>query len=127
MIKTNSLLLALVVSTSLAIAGGSSSVGTGNPASINCLELGGVLESSGSHEKSFCVIEQWRLFTQMNDRGLVKPHDYTSNGPIGMPNPASVNCNDITGKLRVVTDEFGKSGHCVVEVWTLWKIFNSND
>ncbi|MBN8542354.1 MAG: DUF333 domain-containing protein [Deltaproteobacteria bacterium] len=113
------------ISTPVFARGGGSSVGPANPAAMNCLVLGGELENytTEAGENANCVIEEWTLFKEMNDRGLVKPHQY---GPgVGMPNPAAVNCIDIGGDLRAEAMPTGEtSTFCVVEQWTL---FNTID
>lgn len=116
--KISIVFVALFV-TSVTFAGGGSSIGPANPASTNCLKLGGDLEmvTTPAGQYGNCVIEEWTLFTAMNERGLVKPHQYPGNS---MPNPAAVNCLDINGQLR-----YSKQvGACVVEEWALFHIIN---
>ena len=116
----NLLLLLLLISSQQAFAGGGSSVGLGNPAAKNCLKLGGTLESyqTNAGEDNKCVIEEWKLFREMYDRHLVKEHHYPH---MGMPNPAAVNCIDVGGQIRIMTDNDGQYGLCVVEEWKLFR------
>lgn len=101
-------------------AGGGSSAGVPNPASVNCTRLGGALEShpSAAGEYALCVIDEWRLYRAMDRRGLVIHHHY---GTGGMPNPASVNCGDIGGHLRIVETPAGQAGYCAIEEWALFR------
>jgi len=109
-----------------AFAGGSSTVGPGNPAAVNCIQLGGVLESyqTPAGASANCVIEQWQLYKEMSARGLTNPPHGSENG-VGMPNPAAVNCIDIEGQLRTVSSPTGQSGFCVVEQWTLFRVIHT--
>lgn len=104
-------------------AGGSSTVGPGNPAAINCVKLGGVLESfsTAAGQDANCVIDEWLLWQKMYERGLLKHHDYDRGGGIGLPNPAAVNCIDVEGQIRIEQTPAGERGLCVVEEWTLFK------
>ncbi len=125
--KTKIFFLALIIG-SIASAGGGSSVGLGNPASENCIKLEGTLESVQDEygQKSNCVVEQWHLWREMDKRGLVKHHEYPTE-PIGIPNPAAVNCQDIGGEHRGVETPEGSTGFCVIEVWTLFRVINVLD
>lgn len=101
-------------------AGGGSSVGSANPAAQNCLKLGGTLErvQTPEGERGNCVIEEWLLFREMHNRGLVKRHDC---GFASIPNPAAVNCRDIGGEIRIVETSAGQAGYCVVDEWKLFR------
>lgn len=103
-----------------AYAGGSSTVGPGNPSTANCLKLGGTLEDleTPAGQSSHCLIEEWQLFREMAKRNLIKQHRY---GNLGMPNPAAVNCADIKGSLRYVVTQSGEAGLCVVDGWDLFR------
>ena len=61
-------------------SGGGSSIGPANPATINCIKLGGILEPviTPAGEDANCVLDQWQLFREMFKRGLVKEHQYPS-------------------------------------------------
>ena len=119
----NLVLVASVLISTQTFAGGGSSIGPANPAAINCLKLGGTLESvsTSDGQNSNCVIDEWLLFREMYARGLVKEHGY---GSVGMPNPAAVNCIDAGGELRIVESPEGQAGYCVVEQWTLFHVIN---
>ncbi|MGE4322864.1 MAG: DUF333 domain-containing protein [Sphingobium sp.] len=47
--------------------------------------------------------------------------------PVGMPNPASVHCQDQGGKLEIRTGPDGQTGYChlpdgrVIEEWELYR------
>ncbi len=108
-----------------AFAGGGSSVGPGNPASYNCVKLGGQLEAytTPQGQGANCVLDEWKLWTEMNNRGLIKP--VRSETVLAyLPNPAAVNCVRIGGKLRQVETPQGTQGFCVVEEWTLFRAIN---
>jgi len=103
-----------------AFAGGSSTVGPGNPAAFNCLKLGGTLEAveTPAGQDANCVIEQWKLYHEMSQRGLDRG---------GLPQPAAVNCHNIQGTIRRVVDSSGnENGMCVVAQWTLFHVINVN-
>ena len=115
--------VALFLASVSAFAGGGSSVGDGNPASVNCVKLGGTLEfvETPQGQVGNCVIGEWTLYQEMANRDLVVHHHY---GPGGMPNPAAVNCNDIGGEIRIIETPAGQSGYCVVEEWTLYRVIH---
>ena len=118
--------LVLIISVLLSVnafAGGGSSIGPGNPATLNCDQLGGVTESfqNSNGEDANCVIEEWLLFREMTARGLTQSHRY---GEGAMPNPAAVNCADIGGDSRVVETREGQTGFCVVGQWALFRVIN---
>ena len=118
--KFVAMLLTLVSCQAFAF-GGSSTVGPGNPASIECSSLGGQLEAVTTPEgqRNNCVLEEWRLFSAMNERGLVKPHQGN-----GGANPASLTCLDLGGTLRGEQTPAGQSNSCVIDEWALWSVFN---
>lgn len=120
--KTLISILATVLS-SVAFAGGGSSIGPANPAAVNCLKLEGTLEPYHTPEgdSANCVIEAWHLFDEMCKRDLCHEHHYPRGG---MPNPAAVNCLDIGGKYRSQSTPDGSIGFCVVEQWTLFHVIN---
>lgn len=103
--------------------GGGSSIGVGNPASANCLKLGGKLKNhkNKAGEYSNCHIDEWTLFHAMNDRGLVKlrpPQQFVVN-------PASANCIDINGRMKLKKDRQGNEyGICVIGEWDLFHAIN---
>jgi len=110
------------------VTGGGSNVDGGNPAAYNCLKLRGSLEKVVTElgEDANCVIEKWHLFSEMSKRGLTKDVVVTRNkkGGVSIPNPASVNCLNISGELRIQTNSQGQFGLCVVAQWDLFKIIN---
>ncbi|MBK7890547.1 MAG: DUF333 domain-containing protein [Bdellovibrionales bacterium] len=116
----------LFVAQSTFATGGGSSVGPANPAAVACVDLGGALEpfETPAGAAANCVIEEWTLFKAMKDAGLAQfvPHDMS--GPIGGANPAAVNCINIGGELRSVQTRQGTAGYCVIEEWTLYRVFH---
>ncbi|MGZ3744283.1 MAG: DUF333 domain-containing protein [Pseudobdellovibrionaceae bacterium] len=118
--KITYLILGALVITAEAHGGGSSTVGPANPAAVNCIKLGGTLERvvTPAGEDANCVIDEWKLYKEMSDRGLVKRHNYEN---ISIPNPASVNCLDIKGTLRIEETPEGQRGLCVVGQWDLFR------
>jgi len=121
------LFLACLISNPGFAQGGGSGVGTSNPASEHCLNLGGQLESfqSRNGEGYNCVIAEWDLYRIMSKKGLVKPIRCGSENMPCMPNPASYNCVVIGGTLRSVETPEGQDNNCVVEEWALWHVFNA--
>jgi putative hemolysin len=123
------LLIALTLipfTTAFASDGGGSSVGPANPAAVFCVKkLGGTLEHTVSElgGSANCVVEEWKLYRTMDEQGLVKPVRCTSGRPC-LPNPASANCVAIGGAVRIQDGVDGQYGMCVVEEWTLWRVFN---
>lgn len=110
---------------SIASAGGGSSIGLGNPAAENCVKLEGTLEPTQNDygQDANCVVDEWHLWSEMKNRGLVKPHEYPTN-PVPLPNPAAVNCQDIGGDLRSVETPAGTQGFCVINQWKLLEAIN---
>ena len=108
---------------SVAFAGGGSSIGPANPASLNCLKLGGTLERvlTPQGEDSNCVIEEWTLFRALTlKRSTTKP----THGAGFVPNPAAVTCIDIGGTLRSYQTSVGEGANCVIPQWTLFHALN---
>ncbi len=116
-------LLTFIMSSSIAFAGGGSSIGLGNPASEHCQKLGGVtvIEETPAGQVGICAIDEWTLFLKMDEAGLTVDHQYPD---LSMPNPASVNCADAGGELSIVEEEGGQRGICSVEEWHLFQLFN---
>ena len=90
-------------------------IGMPNPASVYCEEQGGQLEirTEDAGEYGVCIFpdgsecEEWAFF-----RGECKPGE----SEIGMPNPASVYCEEQGGKLEIRTDaDGGQYGVCIFE------------
>lgn len=125
-------------------SGGSSSVGTGNPAARYCVEVGGrgefVIDRRGN-QMGLCVldrakIEEWTLFrasagykSMATNAYLVYKSVEASRKPgdsIGMPNPASANCVQVGGQLEIYSLPGGQMGMChfsdnsSIEEWTLF-------
>lgn len=91
-------------------------IGMPNPASVFCEENKGKLEIRTDElggQVGFCLFEdgseceEWAFY-----RGECKHGDSLGQG-IGMPNPASVNCQEKGGKLEIITDAYGNQvGMC---------------
>jgi putative hemolysin len=87
--------------------------GMPNPASVYCEEQGGQLEIRTAEDGSqtgYCIFpdgsecEEWAFF-----RGECSP-----GGMLGMPNPASVYCEEQGGQLEIRTAEDGsQTGYCI--------------
>lgn len=112
----------LMLLVNISFAGGKSTIGMANPASVNCLKLGGVLERHTNYKGEYadCAIEEWTLYHEMLKRGLVQENSSDHDG-LGMPNPASVNCENVEGELRIEQTNKGENGICVVNEWDLMK------
>jgi hypothetical protein len=90
-----------------------------NPASVYCEEKGGQLEireDDSGGQTGYCVFEdgseceEWTYF-----RGECQPGD-SLNDEVGLPNPASVFCEENSGTLEIRTDETGgQVGYCLFE------------
>lgn len=89
-----------------------------NPASAFCEEQGGTLtfrtEYGGStgictfDDGSEC--EEWAFY-----RGLCAPGDSLVNTAVGLPNPASVYCEEQGGTLDIRDEEGGQVGYCIFD------------
>lgn len=113
----------LLTANAVAFMGGGSTIGPANPAAVNCIKLGGDLQSytTPAGENAYCLIEEWQLFREMDRRGLTKNHTYPG---VGMPNPAAVNCKDVQGSLVIKQSPQGEAGYCAVEQWTLIRVID---
>jgi putative hemolysin len=120
------LLASLSATSAFAATGGGSSVGPANPAAQLCEKIGGHLAGyENSHGQGYnCVIEEWTLFRAMDAQHLVKPIQCGASTQPCMPNPASVNCENIGGSLEIVDSPNGQYGMCTVEEWKLFGVFN---
>ena len=106
-------------------AGGGSSVGPGNPSALNCIKLGGTLEAieTPDGQDANCVIDEWQLWWEMNSRNLVREND----DPGMIANPATANCYNIGGTIRMDSTPEGEVGYCVIEEWALFRAINVTD
>jgi len=109
-------------------------IGMANPASVYCIEQGGELETrsdADGNQSGFCIFpddsekNQWEYWYENHPVGempAVEP-----GTPVGMANPASVNCLDKGGTLEMRETPEGTAGYCilsdgtVVEEWELWR------
>lgn len=105
----------LLISTMLylnANAGGGSSIGPANPASVTCERLGGgwrILEDAGQNQWGFCqfgnaVIEQWTLYRHRTESASLATKaflraDSTPMNP-SLPNPADRKCGFLGGQVK---------------------------
>lgn len=102
-----------------------------NPASVHCEESGGTLEireEESGGQVGYCVFEdgseceEWVFF-----RGECQPGDNVDD-QIGLPNPASVYCEENDGMIEMRVDELGgQVGFClfsdgsVCEEWAFYR------
>lgn len=103
-----------------------------NPAAVNCGKLGGIPKSvkdpSGG-EIGYCVFpngtacEEWGLM-----KGSCVSANVTAQKPVGMANPASVNCQKIGGTTKILKNPDGSEyGVCAFANGTTceeWALFN---
>jgi putative hemolysin len=90
-----------------------------NPASVYCEDNGGTLEirkDEKGNEIGYCVFEdgseceEWTFY-----RGDCKPGDSLTPG-VGLPNPASVYCEENGGTVDIRDDaNGGQIGYCIFE------------
>ena len=113
-----------------------------NPASVNCVEnLNGTLQimNGPNGQYGMCTLpngttcEEWALFrgegcqpgVSANETPATAPANVT--GMANMPNPASVNCVNLNGTLRIVNGANGQYGMCdfpngtSCEEWALFR------
>jgi len=97
-----------------------------NPASVYCKENGGKLEirDEDGGQIGYCIFddgsecEEWAFM-----RGTCEP----GGKPVGMPNPASVYCEEQGGDLDIRNEEGGQTGYCIFddgsecEEWTFFR------
>jgi hypothetical protein len=98
-------------------------VGTANPASVNCKKLGGALKivKTDKGETGVCQwrdgtkCEEWRLFHKKCKQGECRDKMGVCDkvGPIGVGNPASIHCEKNGGKLEILKRDKGEIGVCV--------------
>ncbi|MCX6694234.1 MAG: DUF333 domain-containing protein [Methanomicrobiales archaeon] len=106
--------------------------GIANPASVNCVNLGGTLEirkDKDGGEYGVCILngsecEEWALFRgECSFANATK----TTSTQTGIANPASVNCVNLGGTLEIRKDkDGGEYGVCVLngsecEEWALFR------
>ena len=91
-----------------------------NPASVFCEENDGTLEireDESGGQVGYCVFEdgseceEWAYY-----RGECQPGDSLEDDEVGLPNPASVFCEENDGVLEIREDESGgQVGYCLFE------------
>lgn len=93
-----------------------------NPASVHCEDNGGVLDirNFASGDVGMCIFddgsecEEWAYFNGACQPGDYYPNTAPEDEPVGMPNPASVFCEDNGGTLDIRTaDDGGQTGYCI--------------
>ena len=92
----------------------SSLPGLANPASVHCEEQGGTLDirTDDAGEVGYCLFEdgseceEWAFY-----RGECSPAGATP----GLPNPASVHCEEQGGMLDIRMEDAGAVGYCVFD------------
>lgn len=115
--------------------------GLPNPVSVFCEENGGkieIREDKQGNQQGICVFpngnecDEWAYYRgecspdsqQVPEDGQTGPQDA---GIIGMPNPASVNCKEKGGSLKIVDGPDGQTGICTFpggatcEEWALFR------
>lgn len=144
--KTNFLILSVfaflssLALSSAAQAGGSSSVGPANPASLLCAKLGGKyasgFEPAGEHglcQFGRAMIGEWTLWRHKNGipqeavQVFLLSQEMLGEYQPMIPNPASVHCGKVGGQVLIVADRNGgQFGLCnfsdgsSIEEWTLF-------
>jgi putative hemolysin len=130
MTKETRCLIACTIILTIAIAGCAKDDETGlpNPASVYCEEQGGIvdLREGEGGVSGFCMFddgsecEEWAFFN-----GECAPGD--SIEEIGMPNPASVYCEEQGGTLEMRETDAGTAGFCIFDDGSEcdeWEFFN---
>lgn len=125
-----------------AFAGGSSTVGPGNPAAYFCLNAGGALESVNyrAGQDALCrfgdraAIPQWTFFRAKDEPGELAVRTFFDPKPAkvnAMGNPASLYCRAQGGKTEIARLEDGSeigickfSDNSGIEEWTLFRGVN---
>lgn len=102
------------------------STGLANPASVNCIELGGSLEITKSHggQTTNCAIPQVALYRAMAERGRLNFRT-NEDGSLSGLKPAVANCIDSGGLPRTVTTNEQQLNLCVIEEWQLFHVVNT--
>ena len=113
------------------------SAGIANPASVNCGNVGGTLEikkDSAGNEYGMCNFsngtscEEWALFRNEGCKAGVTVTS-TTPVPVGMANPASVNCGKIGGTTEIKKNADGSEyGMCKFQNGTSceeWALFRN--
>ncbi len=117
-----SLVLTITVFAQSGKAGGGSSIGPANPATLNCQKLKGVskIVETPEGQAGYCLVEEWYLYKKMSMYKLVKTNGIGSGGA----NPASVNCLSIGGRTKIIETSQGQAGYCFIDEWKLMKAIN---
>jgi hypothetical protein len=113
------------------------SAGMANPASVNCGKIGGTTEikkSADGSEYGMCTFqngtscEEWALFRNEGCKAGVAVSSTTA-APVGMANPASVNCGKIGGTVEIKKNPDGSEyGMCTFQNGTSceeWALFRN--
>ena len=111
------LVLVSVLLMAFVISGCDRNANMPNPASVYCEENGGTLEireDDSGGPVGYCVFddgsecEEWTYY-----RGQCSPGD-SLTGNVGLPNPASVYCEENGGTVEIREDESGgQVGYCI--------------
>lgn len=106
-----------LIITLLSLVGCKFDADTPNPASVYCEENGGTLEireDDTGGQTGYCLFpdgsecEEWSFY-----RGDCNPGD-SQDASVGLPNPASVYCEENGGTLEIREDETGgQVGYCL--------------
>jgi len=114
----------------------------GNPASILCVQKGGLVSIAKDHdgnEGGMCnldraMVPEWTLYHELNGTKTIAIKKYlsqTQTEPSSTPgqsmsNPATLNCIKVGGKVEIYWTEQGQFGICKfedkseIEEWTLF-------
>ena len=125
--------------TPTATAAPAGSAGMANPASVNCVNVGGTLQimDSPAGQYGMCNFpngtscEEWALFRgegcQPGVTATPTANATAPAGQAGMANPASVNCVNVGGTLQIMDSPAGQYGMCnfpngtSCEEWALFR------
>ncbi|HVP96533.1 DUF333 domain-containing protein [Methanoregula sp.] len=126
-------------STTAAQAPQTGTAGMANPASVNCVNVGGTLQimDSPAGQYGMCNFpngtscEEWALFRGEGCQpGVAANQTVNATAPAGqtgMANPASVNCVNVGGTLQIENSPAGQYGMCnfpngtSCEEWALFR------
>jgi putative hemolysin len=111
--------------------------GIANPASVNCINIGGTLEiktDATGGQYGMCTFkngtscEEWALFRGEGCKSGVAATPTGTTNAVGLANPASVNCEKVGGKVDIKKDATGAEyGMCLFpngtscEEWALFR------
>jgi len=102
--------------------------GLPNPASVNCEQVGGTLEIMKNPDGSEYGMCNFPNGTSCEEWALFRGEGCQPGTAVGMPNPASVNCEQVGGTLEIMKNPDGSEyGMCnfpngtSCEEWALFR------